>query len=120
MSSNPVTRIISVEAARLCEKWVKFRQSCSKDDQLDLRTSEPTVDSVLDMVERMNKTWQEKRKQGAGRKVMAFFHRFCGTLDSHSSLLKLLPEGNEYVSIFTGTLNAVIKVRGHAFMRRVL
>ncbi|KAH0598309.1 hypothetical protein MHUMG1_03606 [Metarhizium humberi] len=109
MSSNPVTRIVSVEAARLCEKWVKFRQSCSKDDQLDLSTSEPTVDSVLDMVERMNKTWQEKRKQGAGRKVMAFFHRFCGTLDSHSSLLKLLPEGNEYVSIFTGTLNAVIK-----------
>ncbi|EXU98462.1 hypothetical protein X797_008409 [Metarhizium robertsii] len=107
--SNPVTRIVSVEAAKLCEKWVKFRQSCSKDDQLDLTTSEPTIDSVLDMVERMNKAWQEKRKQGAGGKAMAFFHKFCGTLDSHSSLLKLLPEGNEYVSIFTGTLNAVIK-----------
>lgn len=40
---------------------------------------------------------------------MMSFHRFCGSLGSHSSLIKILPEGNQYVSIFTGTLNAVIK-----------
>jgi hypothetical protein len=106
-----VTRAISVESIRLREKWLKFRQSCSKEDKLDLTTFEPTVDSIVNMVNDMDIMWQEKIKHGTKRKAMGHFHKFCGTLNSHSSLLKLLPDGNIYVSIFTGTLNAVIKVR---------
>ncbi|QLI68086.1 uncharacterized protein G6M90_00g030820 [Metarhizium brunneum] len=78
VNDRPVTRVVSVEATKLCEKWLKFRQSYSKDDRLDLKMPEPTFDSDLDTVD---------------------------------SLLKLLPEENKDVSIFTGTLNDVINIR---------
>lgn len=63
------------------------------------------------MVNNVTMEWQSKRRQGRIGKAQGFFHSFCGTLKSHSSLLKLLPESNEYVAIFAGSLNAVIKVR---------
>lgn len=66
---------------------------------------------VTNMVTEVTSEWQAKRQEGRLGKAKRLFHQFCGTLDSHSSLLKLLPEGNEYVAIFAGTLNAIIKVR---------
>lgn len=41
---------------------------------------------------------------------MKKLHRFTACLDSHKSLLEILPEGNEYVSLFTGTASVLIKV----------
>lgn len=43
-------------------------------------------------------------------KVVKAFHKFCGTIDSHKAMLELIPSGNEYVSILTGSLNVVIQV----------
>lgn len=68
------------------------------------------MESVVDTVKKMDNAWQAKRKTGFRGKVTSRFHKFCGTLNSHQSLLKLLPEGSQYVSLFTGTLNAVITV----------
>ena len=105
-----MTRVISTEVARLRDKWVEFRRTCSAEDQLDLKRFDPSVESVLGMVEEIASAWQDKRRKNVGGKTITFFHKFCDSLNAHSSLLKVLPEGSEYVSIFTGTLNAVIKV----------
>lgn len=107
---DPATRIIAVEAANLRAKWLKFRHSSSNEDQLDLDTFEPTIESVFDLIHAANDAIQRKKKSSSAGKITAHFHKFCGTLESHSLLLKVLPEGSEYVSVFTGTLNAVIKV----------
>ncbi|KAK8016658.1 hypothetical protein PG993_014847 [Apiospora rasikravindrae] len=37
------------------------------------------------------------------------FRRLCRGINSHKSLLTLLPEGNEYISVFTGALNVILK-----------
>lgn len=107
---NPITEIIAVESAKLREKWVTFQNSCPKDERLDTAKSEPTIEGVVDMVKEVNRAWEARRKSGRRGRVMALFHKFCGTLDAHSSMLEVLPEGSEYVSLFTGTLNAVIRV----------
>jgi hypothetical protein len=108
---NPITAAISVESARLREKWKLFYNHCPPEERVDLQNSEPTLEGVVDMVNKMMQAWQAKREKSRGGRAMAGFHRFCGSLNSHSNLIKLLPEGNEYVSVFTGTLNAIIKVR---------
>lgn len=113
--SDPISALISVEATELREKWVKFHGSCSKEDKLDLKKFDPSIESVVDLVRESNAKWQTKRRKGGGGKFMSTFHSFCNTLDSHSALLKVLPEGNQYVSLFTGSLNAIIQVR--AFRR---
>lgn len=87
-----------------------FYQKFPKNEQVDLENSKPTIKDLNNMVTSITTEWQAKRKGGRMGRVKSLFHRFCGTLHSHSSLIKLLPEGNEYVSIFTGTLTAIIKV----------
>jgi len=106
---DPVTALIAVEAAKLREKWVKFQRGCSKEDKLDLDAFDPSLAGVEAMVREMHAKWQAKRRAGLGGKAAAMFHKFCGTLSGHTALLKILPEGSEYVSIFTGSLNAIIK-----------
>jgi hypothetical protein len=107
---NPVTKVLSVEAHKLVEKWQSFQQSSDIADRLDLESTEPTVEDVLETVGALTQMWERKRKSTAKRaKVLGFFKAFCRTLNSHRTFLEVLPDGNEYVSIFTGTLNAVIK-----------
>lgn len=109
-SSTPVTSVVATEAARLCEKWRKFQESCPKEDQLDLQQYEPTVESMVQLVTAMQNKWRATRETGRRAIAVQKFHQFCGSLDAHSNLLKLLPEGNEYVSLFSGTLTSIIKV----------
>ncbi|KAK4184800.1 hypothetical protein QBC35DRAFT_440674 [Podospora australis] len=106
---DPITGVIAIEANKLRDKWLKFQQNCAKEDQLDLQAFEPTLESVFDIVTDMNLVVQTKRKAGVDGKITSKFHKFCEKLDSHGELLKILPEGNEYVSIFAGSLNAIIK-----------
>ncbi|TLD11884.1 hypothetical protein PspLS_11307 [Pyricularia sp. CBS 133598] len=111
IEGNPFTELISVESAKLREKWTKFQNNCPVQDRLTLSQTEPTIDGVIDTVTQLQTVWQKQRHAGAGHtgKVRRMFHRFCGTVDSHSDLLKILPSGNEYVSIFAGSLNAIVK-----------
>ncbi|KLU88126.1 hypothetical protein MAPG_07113, partial [Magnaporthiopsis poae ATCC 64411] len=106
---NPVTRTIAVESKKLQEKWISFQDSCPAEDRLDLSRAEPTMDGIMDTIKHMNLAWKRKRESGIIGRALQFFHRFCDTLDSHSSLLKILPEGSEYVSIFMGSLNVIIR-----------
>lgn len=101
---------LSVESTRLQQRWEEFQNHCSKEERLELNRSEPTVEGVVDMVKEMTAAWRSKREKGRREKAMKLFHRFCFSLDSHKSLMKLLPEGNAYVSVFMGSLSAVIKV----------
>jgi len=112
---DPVTRIIAVEAANLRAKWLKFQNSCADEDRLDLNTFKPTIEGVFDLVNATSDLVQTKKKTTAGGKIAARFHKFCDRLEGHSTLLKVLPEGSEYVSVFTGTLNAVIMVSDSVF-----
>ncbi|KAL4894972.1 hypothetical protein BDV59DRAFT_174226 [Aspergillus ambiguus] len=106
---DPLMEAISVESTKLREKWLIFRNNCPKEDRLDLSKSEPTTEGVFDMVNEMMVSWGAKREKGRRGRAIKLFHNFCCKLDSHSSLMKLLPEGNVYVSVFSGTLGAIIK-----------
>jgi hypothetical protein len=51
-----------------------------------------------------------KANKGKLGVALGYLKKVCKTLDSHSYMLEVLPVGNEYVSLFTGTLNSIIKV----------
>lgn len=106
--------VMSVESLRLREKWVVFQDSCPREERLDLQSSEPTVDGVVDMANEMMNACRARREKGRRGRAISLFHKFCQGLDSHSNLLKVLPQGNLYVSIFSGALNAIIKVSCHS------
>jgi hypothetical protein len=110
LNRNPITGIIAVESVKLREKWVAFQKNSPKEERLNLQKFEPTIESVIDMVTYTTNAWHARRERGWPRKVASLFLKFGRTLHSHKTLLELFPQGNEYVSIFTGTLSAVIQV----------
>lgn len=71
---------------------------------------EPTIEGVIKVTQQIFTRWGEKRKEGFLGKTKALFHKFCDGINSHSSMLKILPEGSEYVSLFTGVLSVIINV----------
>jgi hypothetical protein len=101
---------VAVEALKLREKWVVFHSNCSQEDQLDLQAFEPTMEGVTATIEQAMATWNKKRQKGWRGKAAANFHKICGTLNSHSNVIAILPEKSEYTSIFAGSLSAIIQV----------
>ncbi|KAK2776167.1 phytanoyl- dioxygenase family protein [Colletotrichum kahawae] len=108
-SSNPITQVLAVETSQLCEKWKVFVESSTARDRMNIKLSEPTMNGVIDAVHEVQRAWDSKRSNGRLGRAKRLLHRFCGTLKSHQSLLEILPSGNEYVSIFTGTLSVLIQ-----------
>ncbi|KAI1750559.1 hypothetical protein F4782DRAFT_509432 [Xylaria castorea] len=106
---NPVTDVIFIESNKLLQKWHSFLGSCSSDDRLDVTRSEPTMEGVVDLVKEITATSRVKNESSRRGKAMKYFHKFCETVHAHKSILEIIPEGSEYVSVFAGTLNVIIQ-----------
>ncbi|KAG8169420.1 hypothetical protein KVR01_000165 [Diaporthe batatas] len=104
-----IPRVILTESANLRKQWRKFREHCQEGDRLDLDASEPTIQGVLNTVRDFKNKWQGERENSRRYRFMKQIHRFTDCLDSHKSLLEILPQGSEYVSLFTGTASVLIK-----------
>ena len=69
------------------------------------------MEGLIAMVNTVANEWQSQEMTSKSGRFMNNFTSFCETLKAHSSLLEILPEGNEYVSLFTGTLKTIINVK---------
>lgn len=98
------------EGVLLSETWVQFCQALPAKTLRDFELRPPTFDDVLQVVHDYEAEWQGKRTKGKRGQALGYLKKVCRTLDSHSYMLEVLPAGNEYVSLFTGTLKAVVKV----------
>ncbi|KAM5350687.1 hypothetical protein ACJ41O_007192 [Fusarium nematophilum] len=67
------------------------------------------MEGITKLVSQGMQNWNDKRKSGRHGAVSTKFHKFCGSVDSHKSLLKVLPESHEYFSLFMGSVTAVVK-----------
>lgn len=106
-----MTDVIIIESNKVLQKWHSFLSNCASDDRLDVTRSDPTMEGVIDLVREITATSRAKNESSRRGKAMKYFHKFCGTIDAHKSILKIIPEGSEYVSVFAGTLNVIIRVK---------
>jgi hypothetical protein len=98
------------EGVLLKEAWDQFCQALPAKSVKEFEQRPPTFDDVLQVVYDYEAEWQGKRTKGKFGVALGYLKKVCKTLDSHSYMLEVLPVGNEYVSLFTGTLKSVIKV----------
>jgi hypothetical protein len=77
---------------------------------MDFEEQPPSASGLIRMVTSVVREFQEKHQKTRRGKFMIRFHQVCRTLKSHETMLEILPKGNEYVSLFSGTLMSVIKV----------
>src|SRR3954453_6068006 len=110
MLSDPLTKVMREQAVLLSQTWKSFRGTIPKSEQDEIEGKVPSVDGLIGMVETAATEWQKKRTATRSGRFMKHFTGFCQTLDAHSSMLEVLPNGNEYVSLFTGSVKTIINV----------
>ncbi|KAL8806363.1 MAG: hypothetical protein Q9182_001393 [Xanthomendoza sp. 2 TL-2023] len=103
---------LDVEGRELFKNWNVCHLELSHSNiewnlQAPGQASQSFVD-IANAVAKAEKEWKEKKRAGFA-KAQQYFHDFCSTMHAHSALLELLPKSSEYVSIFCGSLNALIK-----------
>ncbi|KAK7984335.1 hypothetical protein PG989_011737 [Apiospora arundinis] len=76
-----IVKILRIESSNLKKKWAVFYEGCSHDDRLDLHSSEPSIEGVLEVVKRIEHDWESHRRDTRSGRATHMFHRFCrGTL----------------------------------------
>ncbi|KAL8686706.1 MAG: hypothetical protein Q9224_005363, partial [Gallowayella concinna] len=103
---------LEVEGRELYKNWNVCHLELSQSN-IEWKLQAPgqasqSFQDVANAVSAAEKQWKEKKRAGFA-KAQQYFHDFCSTMHAHSALLELLPKSSEYVSIFCGSLNALIK-----------
>ncbi|KAK8000454.1 hypothetical protein PG990_013054 [Apiospora arundinis] len=67
--SDPIADILRTESSKLREKWTVFYHGCSNDDRLDLDSSKPTIEGVLEVIKRIEHDWKSQRQDTRRGKI---------------------------------------------------
>lgn len=93
------------------EKALKeFRLKAQDGYSKDLTPKLASWQDVTDVVERFRERLERKQEATRWRRATKHLRSFCNSIQAHSSALQMLPAGNQYVSIFYGSLVTVIEV----------
>jgi hypothetical protein len=66
--------------------------------------------SLLKSVTDLKLEQDEKSKKGFLNQPKKRFHNICDAINNHSTVLKMLPQGDKYTSIITGSIETITKV----------
>ena len=103
--------MLDVERQKLNNTWTQFREFLPPDARAELARRPANFEDVVNMMKGIEDEWQQKREKGTWGITKKYLRRVGTTINSHSTLLKVLPADSHYVSIFCGTVQTLIKVR---------
>jgi len=70
----------------------------------------PTIEDLHGAITKAQTAWHEKRLKGMGKAKDRFFS-FLETMNDHSYLFSVVPQGDRYLSLITGVVTTVVNVR---------
>ncbi|KAK5110405.1 hypothetical protein LTR85_001269 [Meristemomyces frigidus] len=108
-SSNDLERL-RPQAVRLSRAWEEFRVKLPSTEAARFEHRAPTFDDVISMMTDVEQRWDKQRKKGTFGAISNNYRRCCLCIKSHEKMLKILPDGSEYVSLFTGVLTSIVYV----------
>ncbi|KAM3069025.1 hypothetical protein ACMFMG_004202 [Clarireedia jacksonii] len=97
------------EMHELANAWDELRYVMSSGDEPRLTKCSGRLDDVLKLVTEADNNWRSHKNAGKFGKVKMAYRKICSNLNAHSEMLTILPASSEYVSIFYGTLQTLIK-----------
>lgn len=90
------------------QAWRRFYQSLPKEQSADLRDKPPDLRFLQEAVKAANADLESKQE---GSSIKRGFHTICSTFDDYQNLAAVIPSGDKYVCLITGSLGALVKVR---------
>ncbi|THX74476.1 hypothetical protein D6D04_07925 [Aureobasidium pullulans] len=96
-------------AVKLSVSWARFREKVPNKEAASWQHRAPDFKDVFDLMNNISTQFEDKRKRGPTGLINRYFRQSCEQLKAHDTLLSILPEGSEYVSLLTGVLKSIIK-----------
>ena len=118
--SDPEIEKLDIQGNALSEAWAHFKGKLPPEEQIEFAKRPQEFADVINVVRKVEEHWQQKKKKGVSGHAKRYFRRVCTKLDSHSTLLEILPSGSQYASVFCGTLQTLIKVSPIRFVLKGL
>lgn len=94
----------------LAETWQKFQKSFCSENSLTVLSQVPTINELHKAVSSAQLE-RENLKRGMTYTAKTRFMDFLDTMNDHSFLFKFIPVGDKYVSLITGVVTSIVKVR---------
>ena len=69
----------------------------------------PSLSTLWKVAHDAESEWAKKRDKGFG-KAKARLFTFLDTMDAHKYLFSIIPNGDKYTSLLTGSLTSIVKV----------
>jgi len=88
------------------DKWNDF---CSRSGLVKDGGGLPSLDMFLQDVLGKEEAWAKKHETGLG-KTKRGIEKFLTTMNDHSYLFSVIPNGDKYTSLITGVVTSVVKV----------
>jgi hypothetical protein len=87
-----------------------FYASMSKSTGLcDYSTKPTSWRDVIGLVEKQIAEWEQEQNASSLGRARSRLRKFCNTIHDHKVALEMLPQGNEYVSLFTGAIATILQ-----------
>ena len=110
-NSESEPSILDTEYNQLLIAFRKFEERLSPELRTNFNQRPPNMDDIVNAVRTAELKWTNTKDESMWRVPKKYFHKFCGTLNSHSAMLLMIPAQNQYLSILYGSLLSVINVR---------
>jgi outer membrane protein TolC len=92
--------------------WLKFIEKLKLTDENVAANNEKPDMNIARLAIQKAQAQILKNKGSTFGRVKALFTTSAQVLDNHNYLFDLLPNGDKYTSVFTGTFSSIVKVRG--------
>ena len=96
-------------AARLFHAWQAFHCRLPIEERVVLNNHNPDWEDIEKVIKRVQASWIAKN-EGTYGKVTARLRKVLDTVYSHRTFLSILPQSNNYASVFCGSLQVIIQV----------
>ncbi|CZT20229.1 uncharacterized protein RCC_06086 [Ramularia collo-cygni] len=108
-SNNEVQKLFNDQAVELSKQWTRFRDKVP--DEAKYRRwahRAPSLNDVKQVMQDVDQSFHQKRKSGATGFITSHYSRACVFIKEHEGMLKVIPQGSEYVSLISGVLTSIV------------
>lgn len=96
-------------ATKLLYAWQAFHCRLPAEERNGLNSHNPDWEDIGKVIKRVQASWIAKN-EGTYGKATARLRKVLDTVYSHRTFLRILPESNNYTSVFCGSLQVLIQV----------
>jgi hypothetical protein len=106
---SPLTTRLDTKRDELQRTWTKFAEKLKVKGNDDVGIGKPNLGAIRTAIHQAENKLQRRRGSTVGN-VKSFLIKTAQSVETHSYLFELLPKGDRYASVFTGSFTTIINV----------